>query len=208
MTMEKWRFLFPPRAESVILPDLLDFYEKRRWVAQIKKNGACAIVAVGPGGQLIMSKRDGSPFANYTPPPSIYTPLFALPTGWYVFVGELLHQKTPHIKNMLYLYDLLVWKGESLDGKTYAQRWMMMAGAFDWRDCKTGLGFYKLPDHNLLLAKNFEIGFGQLFRACVAVEDEGLVLRDPEARLAPCLKANSNVDWLVKARKGTRNFGF
>lgn len=204
--MQQWTFLWPPRAEAAVPPSMLPFYEKRRWVGQVKKNGSCCIVSVPPSGPVLLHQRTGEPFAAYRPEHDMLLPFTAqMRPGWHVFVAELLHMKTPHLKHRLYLYECLVWRGEALTGSTYRERWDLMAQLLDWQDWE--------PSHlsatpHIWLAKCIDVGLQNAFNGLTAPEDEGLVLRDPQATLAPCLRQKSNVSWMAKCRRQASNYGF
>jgi hypothetical protein len=44
--------------------------------------------------------------------------------------------------------------------------------------------------------------------AHLGIEDEGLVFKNPTAKLTPCVKGTSNSEWQAKARIGHANYSF
>lgn len=207
MIYNKFEYLWPPRPDNSVLPGLLSFYEKKGWVAQIKKNGACTIWAVSPDKRIITMNRHNEFHKSWTPNRENSEPFMKLPYKWYVFVGEILHLKTPHIKDTLYIFDMLVYDGEYLIGSSFRDRYDSLKELF-------GPQYIGQTDHSfkinnkVLLAKNFDIGFETLFNKLEDVSDEGLVLKDPNALLEPCIRQGSNNHWLVKCRKRHPNYGF
>jgi len=61
---------------------------------------------------------------------------------------------------------------------------------------------------NTWLAKTYAGDFSALFDRFYRPEDEGLVLKNPNAPLQMCTRAASNVDWQTKIRRAGKNYGF
>jgi len=128
-----------------------------------------------------------------------------LPNKWYVFAGELLHMKTPHIKDTLYIFDILVHENTYMIGQTFKDRWSKMSDTFQTTGEK---------DHSLIvsdkvwIAKIYDLGFENLYNQLTDVSDEGIVLKNPKALLEPCMRQQANNHWQVKCRKGHKNYGF
>ena len=109
-------FLWPPRPEKAIPRDLIPFYEKRGSIAQIKKNGTCTVIDVDAAGVPTFWNRHQELHKAWTAPAHIVEYFKQFPDS--VFVGELLHNKGPSVKDTLYLFDILVLKGNVLIGTT------------------------------------------------------------------------------------------
>jgi hypothetical protein len=152
-------------------------------------------------------------------------------TGWYVFVAELLHSKGPMIKDTNYVHDVLVADGKLLLGKTYAERHAILCSLFGVTD-QTPMGgdVKNFPSHfvvnpgtvksgtingALWIARIFrqeEVDPVELYKAIDACKtnplDEGVVLKDLNAKLNLCSKAASNNAGQVKIRRSHKNYGF
>lgn len=202
----EFKYLWPPRPRNAILPAMIQFYENRRWTAQVKKNGSCALWAVSPDKQFIVMNRHGAPFTNWTPNPDLYKELRELPNKWQVFTGELLHHKTPNIKDVFYIFDILVKDGEFLKGSKFHERANILTEMFNHPSFEEDHS-YKISN-KLWLAKNYNIGFNNLYENLTDISDEGLVLKDSNAILGTCFRPDDNSNWMVKIRKPHKNYGF
>lgn len=193
-------FLYPPRPEQKIAPGLLSFYEQRGWWAQVKKNGTCTVIAA-KNGDVRFWTRHNEQHKQWTPKDE-HRALFAGATSWVVLVAELLHSKVEGIRDHLHLFDVLVLDGKPLTGTTLAERSKLLRDDAQWWALNQG--------GCVSVAWNYEAGsnFRAIFDNLRAKEDEGLVLKNPEAKLGACLTPTSNNGWQVKCRRPHKNFSF
>jgi len=199
------QYLYPPRPEQAVLPGLLTFYESRKWLGQIKKNGVSGIFIIAPDKTITCMNRHQSIHKTWVLPESIRAFFLGLPSRWYVFNGEILHMKTTNIKDTVYLYDCLVCDNEYLIGTHYLDRWNKLSELWPIRGSTHQ---YSIVSDNILIANNFNMGFESIYNSLTNPEDEGLVLRDRSAPLVRCSNASSNTSWLVKIRKIHKNYSF
>ncbi|MGI9571376.1 MAG: hypothetical protein ACR2PH_16915 [Desulfobulbia bacterium] len=201
----KYDYLYPPRPEKKIPASVLGFYEKRGWHAQVKKNGTCNIIFVGPDGVLFKTRHNDD-HRQWTPNKATVDFFKQFP-AWTVFVAELMHNKTKHIKDVNYINDILVYNGEYLVGKTYAERQELLQSIIP--ACIGETYSHNIINENIWVAKNWSGDLTSIWDIAQKYdEDEGLVLKRPNSKLTHCFKNNSNSNWLVKCRKGTKNYGF
>jgi len=204
-------FLAPQRAEHKILPAMLDGYEKRGWWAQVKKNGTNSIIEVLPDGNIRSWNRHGEPHKQWQFSDGSRAAFLNLPKGHYVFNAELLHSKTPHIKDVNYLHDLLVFRGEHLIGVSYTTRYELLMELFRELFLKgpalnvvdPNMNSHFVVDRHTWIARNIN-NFSEQFLSLRAREDEGIVVKDPCA----CLGFRSNPSWSYKCRVPHKNYGF
>ncbi len=184
--------IFPPRPEQAIAPGLIGFYENRGYIAQIKKNGTCSLAVVDSKGHVEFWTRHWERHKAWVPTADIIRYFSAFPDS--VFVFELLHSKTKDVKNTAYVFDVLRYKGKDLAGTPLVDR----------------LARLKNPDEvpNVEIAQTFTKGLRKLYEGLVAPEDEGIVLKDPEAVLKPVFRDGLNSPWQVKCRRSTKNYSF
>lgn len=225
MEYTSYAYLFPPRPDQKVPAGALGHYERLGWQAQVKKNGTCTIIFVH-GDTVIFKQRHDDP---NTPGEGLdhksWSPLqehidffreSCKGEGWNVFVGELLHSKTQDIKHQLYLFDQIVKDGVHLIGTTFAERQKMLRERWP---SQTGERDSLRVGTYVSLAKNYKAGFNKLFDGAVKraaernarqlnVEDEGLVLKDPNARLEACFKQTANNGWQCKVRVPHKNYSF
>jgi hypothetical protein len=201
-----FEYLYPTRPKQAIMPEMLSFYEERKWLAQIKKNGTCVSVVVSPDKEIKFFTRHGPELVKrWDPTEEILNVFRELPKSWWVFAGELLHMKTPTLKNTLYLYDVMISNGNYLTGSFYAERMGILRGL--WKSISSVRGINIISDH-FWIADDIWMGFEKLFHILDAPEDEGLVLKDPNGKLEYCRNENANSKWQRKCRRPTKNYGY
>lgn len=202
MRYADFHFLYPPRPENKIARPQLSFYENRSWWAQKKKNGTCTVV-FARGNEVIFKTRHNDGHKLWTPQGD-HNAFFAGRAKWNVYVAELLHSKVSGgPKNELYIFDQIVKDGVQLVGTTFAERQGMLFDEFSGND--EGDQIRIAP--RITLAKCFDEGFAEMYDY-LKPEDEGLVLKNPEGRLSPCFKMDSNSNWQVKCRITHKNYSF
>lgn len=207
MKYTKYQYLYPPRPNNAIPVNLLNTYERKGWVGQFKKNGTCNVTFVTPEREIIVMTRHNTKHKAWSPTIASSQFFKDLPgNGWYVFVSEMLHSKTPTIKDTHYIFDILVADGEQLVGKTFAERMELLA-TFIPEGAEETKSHY-VVNKNVWIAKILQQDFETFFKDIVNPEDEGLVLKDPNAKLRLCFKQNANSNWMVKSRKSHSNYGF
>ncbi len=211
MKYTKYTYLYPPRPEKAIPPGLLSAYEDKGWVGQYKKNGTCNVTFVSPTKEITVMTRHNAKHKAWAPTEASNKFFKELPgNDWYVFVSELLHSKTPTIKDTHYIFDILVHNGEHLSGMTFIDRMDILASfiTVDDNGQTESTDSYWIVNPNVWIAKTLQLGFESAFKGITSPEDEGLVLKDPYAKLKLPFKKNSNVGWMIKCRKAHSNYGF
>lgn len=203
MRYEDYSYLWPPRPETKIPQAVLPFYEKRGFWAQIKRNGTCTVI-FAKGDRVIFKTRHNDDHKQWSPKPEHVRFFQSTSTEWNVYVAELVHSKTPHIKDQLYLFDIIVRDGEQLVGTTFEARQVLLASL--WPTATDEGDQFRVTPH-VSYAKNFKSNFAELFTH-LKPEDEGVVLKDPKGKLKACFKGDSNASWQVKSRIPTKNYGY
>ena len=128
---------------------------------------------------------------------------------------EVLHSKTKTIKDTIYIFDIIVNNGEVLVGTTFAERQKILMDLFVKADTPSTYSHYVLAPQTWL-AKLVTGNFSSVMAAVNQraegapgnVEDEGLVIKNPNAKLAPMEKEKNNTGWQVKTRIQTKNYSF
>lgn len=204
----KAKFLYPPRPIKKVIPGLLGFYENRGYWAQVKKNGTCSILGVGPSGEIYTQNRHGKDHSMWKPSEESLQPFKSIMNGkWHVFVVEVMDAKTPHIKDSIYVHDIVVHNGRVLEGSTFSERQILLRKIFPRRDVG-GFGYEKVTD-KVWLATLIKGGFRDIFNSIEDPKvDEGLVLKDPNGKLEPMWREGTNSGWQVKCRKPHKNYSF
>lgn len=205
-TYASFRPLWVPRPETKIAPTMLSFYENRGHWAQKKKNGTCTLVYAKRNDVRYTTRHndvdDGA--HKLWKPEGDHNAFFAQRPLYNVYACELLHSKVSGgPRSELFIFDILVSDGDYLTGTTFADRQVILHDRFTGKD--EGDQVRIAP--RVTLAKCFDDGFAEMFKH-LKPEDEGLVLKDPNAVLKPCLKIDSNSAWQVKCRIPAKNYTF
>ena len=197
-----YKYLWVPRPETKIPTSALGFYENRGYWAQTKKNGTCTLI-FSNGSEVIYKTRHNDDHKLWTPQLD-HAHFFGGRKAWNVYCAELLHSKvTNGPKHELFIFDILVSDGQYLTGEMFQTRQAILHGRWHGRD--EGDQVRVAP--RITLAKCSDSGFLERFQN-LKPEDEGLVLKDPNAKLLPCFKADSNKAWMVKCRIPSKNYSF
>lgn len=206
MKYESKSFLWPARPRKAILPGMLTMMEKQDWVAQYKKNGTCTEIFVSPNKEVSFSTRHDDNHKMWSPTEKSTGFFQELPgNGWYVFLAELLHNKCPGWKDTLYVFDILVNDGEYLVGTTLWRRLAILENLMPSIEEEYS---HHIVTPNVWRAKTITDGFKDKFDAINVAIDEGLVIKDPLAKLSYCNRKDANSNWQLKCRKPHKNYGF
>jgi len=197
-----YQYLWPPRPLQKIAKPMLGFYQKRGYVAQKKKNGTCTVI-FAKQDQVIFQTRHNDDHKLWTPKKD-HIDFFKGSEGWNVYAAELLHSKVSGgPRDQLFIFDQLVDNGISLVGTKFGDRIGNMMKKFGG---ESESDQFRIADR-ITLAKCFTGGFTTLFDS-LGKEDEGLVLKDPNAVLQSCIKEDGNKAWQVKCRIAAANYSF
>lgn len=217
MVYDSFKYLYPPRPQFKIPPIDLDKYEGT-FLANPKLNGTACVVFTN-GEELHVYNRHGQPLAKYSP----FINFKSLsPDGlWYVYAGEYLNKgqkgESGEVeRHKFVIWDLLVYAGEYLIGKTYLERLRIIDKAYPCVSsqvtdkgleiyefmCATGLdGIYKVPV--------YAMGFDYLYTELIKTDlYEGIVLKKMDAKLGYGYQEKNNSEWQVKCRKSNSLYEF
>ena len=210
MRYADFKYIYPPRPETAVPPSALDELEQRGWWGQPKLNGTNCLLFVAPAqagkrATLQRGRHGDTPIKSWSPGANWNRFAERLPAGWCVLHGELLHTKGTG-RDTVYLHDMLVLNGEYLVGTTYRARYEQLQ-----RLCS---GAVPRADHldvlaGIWLAPIYLAGLrGEWERLRGTPGVEGLVAKDPAAKLALCCRPSSNSAWQVKSRFPAANVSF
>ena len=218
MRYTDYSYIWPPRpgSKQAIPPSMVASKEALGCWAQIKKQGTNNTLYVGPDRFVRPMNRHKAEHKQWSPTAQTHMTFANLPgTGWYVFSAELMHNKVsdPKLKNINYIHDILVMNGEYLVGTTFADRQKILEDLFPHTVMPmSGIG-YRVIDPNTWLAINYlpgtlKGGFIGLFKSLTRPEDEGLVFKRPDAKLAICFRETANDHWQFKCRRPSKNVAY
>jgi hypothetical protein len=204
MEYDTYTYLYPPRPTNAVTPTMLGFYERQKWLAQVKKNGTCTVI-FARGMQVKFMTRHNDEHKQWSPLPEHLRPFQSSNLSWNVWVAELIHNKTKNVKQQLYVFDIIVKDGVQLVGTTFEERQRLLHASFPG----VNEGDKTRVNENVTIANCFTSGFKKLYDTVILnEEDEGIVLKRGDAQLVPCFKSGSNGNGMVKCRRPTKNYGF
>jgi hypothetical protein len=222
MEYNTFGYLYPPRPENAIPRGLINSFEKRGWVGQVKKNGTCTVIFTN-GKDVVFKTRHDDDHKQWMPTPDIVE-FFAgkkRAGKWNVYVAELLHSKVRDgTRNHLYIFDKIVHDGVQLIGSKFAAREEILKKQIPtWSKAWLTNDDGSLVEHwdrtqvhtNVSVAKSFTSGLAFAFDRIAEkgnLEDEGLVLKNPNGIMKPCFTQAANDGWMVKVRLPNKNLGF
>jgi ATP-dependent DNA ligase len=205
--------LYPPRARTALHPR--ELRSLAGYVAQFKYNDIRTLVHLLPGGEVVLRTRQLEPHREYALTPRMRGWLQALeldPDTHHVLDGGVLRKFSVRGEQPLVLWDILVHEGRHLVGQRYRDRYALLKAACGnprQLETDTGLEAGLRVRGVLWLAPWHTRGFAELFsRALGADFLEGLMLKDPGARLEPGTKEENNTRWQLKVRKPTLTYPF
>lgn len=192
---------YPPRPEKAVDPSELNRYPNLGWIAQFKKNGTYTVLDQGT-----VYTRHLDEHLMWDPKSSVAVKEIQRISG-VCLCSELLNNKVKDgHRDTLYIHDILVYKGEDLVGETYEDRYTILMSLFDVKD--EGDPSHWVVSKNIWISKCITSGFKGVFDSITSPEDEGLVLKNPKARLKVCNKPSTNSGWQIKCRKSHKNYSF
>lgn len=208
MDYKEFKYLYPPRPEFVLTYDRIPYYEADGWVAQYKKNGTCTIIAMSPTGEFTAMNRHAENHKAWQLTPHIQNVLRQyLPKGsWTVLVAEIMHSKTPTIKDTVYIHDVIVHLSRQLVGSTFGERQKLLIELLPkGKECYSHYEIDPKVWRARLLTKDILKAFHDIKDPTI---DEGVVMKRLIGKLKDCYKPTANNAWSAKVRYPHKNYQF
>lgn len=184
--------LVPPDPKNPLNPssEYIDSLERSgRYVAERKWNGDN--VLINTSTLIVMNRHKAR--MKYIPSDEMVDEFRKWPRNT-VINGELLHNKTVHIKNTLIVHCIMVWEGYPLFGKTWGDSRKLLETCPDAKHVK--------------ISETFRHGFWDLFQEADGKTVEGIVLKDPSGMLVFSTTPIPDVSWMLKIRKPSKKYSF
>lgn len=195
--LNSFRYFYPERPK-LIHPDQLGQFEGKGYVAEPKFNGSRLCLHFTEEAFFFWNRH--YELLNYIPSQEVMDALHALNLrGYWVFDGELRHNKVVGVKHKIVLWDVFVADGVLLLEAPYEQR-------------RTLLWSQGLPEENggpLGIPKHFTEGFPEAFESFLQADEiEGLVLKRLDGRLNLGRNRAVESNWMRKVRKPSGRYHF
>jgi len=196
-----FRYIYPPRPQKFYL-ECIDTLKQKHLISQLKLNGTRTLIVIYPDRKIEFWTRRKTKQIQYKLTPSMKKSILSLffKKGYFHLLdGELLHNKSKLIKDVVCLYDVLVLNGQYLYKSTYAERYNIL---------KSKLGNpKKLSEYNLAYKVNNNIWLSKNEKDAKLIFDkyknlqivEGIVLKDLDGVLGYHFNTD-RCNWMWKIR--------
>lgn len=212
MKIDQFTYFYPEKPGLLFIEQALIgiMAANPAWIAELKYNGSRLCLHRLPSGKWELWNRHGEKF-SFTPNPELAAALEELnrrlePGKYYLFDGELRHNKTVGVRQKIVIYDCFIFGGELLTGVPFRSRRGILetlekAGGFSPPDPDFDPPLsipYQFPDH-----------FDQVFYEVIQdPEIEGLVMKNLTGVLNLGRKSGVNSAWMMKVRRPSNSYKF
>ena len=201
MTLDTFKYFYPekPRLLHIEQPLFDQLSDDPRYVAEPKYNGS-RLQLHHIGGTFQYWNRHEQPM-SYTPNQEMQDALAGLNLkGYWLFDGELRHNKTKGVRHKIVLYDVFIIDGNLLLGKPFSYRRGILETLLHYCDGERDA---------LCLAPQYERGFRQVFGVLIEDDElEGLVIKNRQGQLQLGRGRAVDSKWMWKVRRPSGRYNF
>lgn len=200
MKIDKFTYFYPEKPTLVsIEQEIFEMMsDDSKWIAEPKYNGARLQLHIMDGRPEFWD-RHGNLLA-YQPTDEIRDEIKNLfpQKGYYLFDGELRHNKVVGVRNMMMIYDSLICDGELMIGVPFSVRRKYLER------------FLTVGAEPIGIPVQYETDFKTVFNTLVAENDEfeGLVMKNQKGMLNLGRSSGQKSKWMKKVRKQTGRHNF
>jgi ATP-dependent DNA ligase len=190
-------FWYPnrPLLISIDSPKIDELSSDQSWVAEIKKNGDRLCLHYDGEGFYFFNRHQS--ILKYDPPAEMMKELKSLnlPRNT-ILDGELMHNHTKNVKNLIYFYDVYVYNNKKVD-LPFCNRRILLQSI--------------IPEHtifqHLTISHQYTDNFRNLFHVVIEKEEnEGLVIKNLNGMISWNMFKSEDVSWQIKIRKETKGY--
>lgn len=210
MDYKEFNYIFPPRPKNAIPSEEIDFYNTPMFFAQPKLNGSNTVIFMNEKKTYVMNRR-GERQTRFNVPMEQIRSLYK-GSGWMVLNGENMNKakndsKGENFNNNLVLFDILVFDGDYLVGRSYQERIALLDNLYGRMSSEEDF-LYSISD-NVYRVKSYDSDFDELYESLVKIDMyEGLVIKRKRSKLEIGTTESNNTKSQIKCRKPTRNYSF
>ena len=208
MIYRKGQYVYPPRPENKIRPNLLASWERKNmYMAQPKLNGSCCEIYLN-NKHFDAKNRHASDLTNFKINKQTILKLHR-GYGEMLLVGEYMNKSQRNENNILFnnkfvIFDILVYNNNHLLGMTFQDRYDLLLELYDVKEYDDYI--YEI-NSDIYLVKSFHNDFDNIYKKMTKIQMyEGWVLKPKENKLKPGSRPKNNL--CVKCRKETKNYQF
>lgn len=210
MKYENYSYIYPPRPRNAIMSIDLDTFDNFNMIAQVKMNGSNSVIFTNGEKVIVMNRHNGR-LTNVQVPMEEILSIYK-GTGWMVLNAEYMNKSKSDENRKVFnhkfvIFDILVLNGDSLVGKTFEERVILLDELYGTKACEKPY-LYGISE-NIYRVKSYTSNFLDLYNDLVEIDMiEGLVLKRRSARLEAGTSELNNTKSQVKCRKPTRNYRY
>ena len=196
MRLRRFKYFYPEKPVLVHREQELvhKMSENPDYVGEIKFNGQRLVLHVIDGEPQFWGRHGD--ILTYKPSESVLSAIKEkIPCeGYYIFDGELRHNKVPGVRDKIVLWDVFAWAGRTTRS-SYAVR----------REFLKSLNLDTDMDSTLILIEQCECNFKETFDRLITESDEfeGIVMKNLKGVLNLGRTGAKNSDWMFKIRRTT-----
>lgn len=199
MNIESFKYYYPekPQLININQPLFNKVSENDKWVAEYKYDGSRLQLHVIDNSYLFWSRHGKQ--LDYRPNIEMIDELnkLNLPSGYFLFDGELRHNKVKGVYNKIIIYDVFIWNNELLINKPFEYRRKILESVF------------KIEKEPLGITKQFNTNFNDIYNSVISNNEiEGLVMKNMNGKLNINTVSNQNSNWMLKVRKESSRYRF
>jgi len=206
-----YRYIFPPRPRNAIMSSDLDFWDNNTLIAQCKLNGSNCTIYTNGVKNIVMNRHNGR-LTNFRLTDEEIKSIYRGNGEWMVINGEYMNKSKSDENRKVFnhkfvIFDILVLDGDSLVGKTFEERVILLDQLYGTKSCEKPY-LYGISE-NIYRVKSYTSNFLDLYNDLVEIDMiEGLVLKRKSARLEAGTSELNNVRSQIKCRKATKNYRY
>jgi ATP-dependent DNA ligase len=209
MEYTKYKYIFPPRPKNAVPKTALPTYDNDSYMAQYKFNGSNCVIMMNSTDVRIMN-RHSQPMSNFKIKDDIRK--LYIGDNWIVLNGEYMNKSKKDecgkvFNQKLILFDILVYDGKYLVGKTFEERYNLLHSLFD--KIPSDKPYIDKLNDSVYLIKNIDGNICSEYEDITKVDMiEGLVVKRKKAPLEMGLNELNNVKFQIKCRKPTKLYQY
>ena len=202
------KFIYPPRPKNAIPDYELFFWDNMTLVSQPKMNGSNSTIYTD-GVKVIVMNRHGDRLTNVKVSDDEILKLYR-GSGWLVINAEYMNKSKKDENGKIFnhkfvIFDILVYNGEYLVGKTFDERIKLLDVLYGVEDSEKEY-LYNISE-NVYRVKSYYNGFKLIYDKLTVIDMvEGLVMKRRNAKLELATTEMNNVKSQLKCRKSTKNY--
>jgi hypothetical protein len=226
----KFRYVFPPRAENALPESSLLTYDNGTYIAQPKLNGDCMLVFTNGIETIVMDrhKKEFSKTIKMMPTlRKLHRETASEKTGdqknkWMILVGEHMAKSKKNAEGKTWndkfvIFDIIAYDNMQLIGKSFEERQELLDRLFGKEEIallKSGGTYtdkflYATEIEDVFRVKSYRECFSAVWKDLIKIDMyEGLVLKRAKAELENGSTQSNNINSQMKFRKPTKNYAY